>query len=197
MARKRWLAGLVLDVGLSPICYYAAHLLGYDDVVCLLVGTAAVALRAAYLAAYRRRFDALLGFVLLMNVVSLGASALVGDARLILARDPMTTALIALVFLASCRMDRPAMFHLAKRMRSTGTAGWDERMTVEPGFRRPFVITTAVWGVALIAESAARGLLIYQLPIHVMAGLSQVIELAVIGPLVVWTVWFGRRTTAD
>nr|WP_157527622.1 VC0807 family protein [Kibdelosporangium sp. MJ126-NF4] len=188
--------GLVLDVGLSPIGYYAARLAGYDDLVCLLTGTALVALRFGYLAVRHRRADGLVGFMLVMNLLSVGASALVGDPRLILVRDPLITGLIALLFLATCRLTRPAMYHVAKRMRPTGTDDWDTRMAEEPAFRRPYVVSTVVWGVALLAESGVRAVLIYQLPIHVMAGLSQVIELAVIGPLLAWTLWFGARRTS-
>lgn len=180
----RRFAPLVLDIALSPVTYYCARLLGYGDRASLVVGTVAVALRAGYLALVRRQFDGLVALMLLMNVTSLVLSTLVGDARLMLARDPMMAGLVGVVFLATCPMRQPAWFHVAKRLHPNAA---------DRG-RRPFVVITAAWAAGLMAEAGLRLVLIYQLPIGVMAGLGQVIELVVVVPLIGWTVWYGRRS---
>lgn len=187
--------GLALDIGLAPAAYYLCLLIGFDNLGCLLAGTAAVTLRAGYLLCTRRSLDLVVGLMLLTNLVSVTAALLTSDARLILLRDPLTTTLIALVFLATCLLPRPALFHLAKRT-AGDTEHWDRRIAADPGFRRPFLVLTAVWASALLAEAIARAVLVYELPVQIMAGLSQVIELAVLAPLIAWTMWFRRNQRA-
>ncbi|MCO1581625.1 hypothetical protein M8C13_38335 [Crossiella sp. SN42] len=198
MPRNRftWLLGLVLDIGLSPLTFYAARLFGYDNLTCLLAGTIAVGLRAGYLLCIRRRVEPLVLLMLLTSLLSLIAALLTSDPRLMLLREPLITTAVALVFLGTCLTTRPALFHVAKRMRGTGTEDWDQRIAAEPAFRRLFLLLTAVWAGGLLAASAVRAVLVYRLPIEVMAGLSQVIELAAIGLLVAWTMWFRRRPHA-
>ncbi|MGO1055258.1 VC0807 family protein [Crossiella sp. CA198] len=191
--RLTWLLGLVLDLGLSPLTFYTGRLLGFDNLVCLLAGATAVTLRAGYLLGVRRRVDLLVGLMLATSLLGLAVALLTSDPRLVLLRDPLTSALIALVFLATCLTTRPALFHLAKRLRDNGTEDWDRRISTEAGFRRLFLMLTAGWAGGLLATAALRAVLIYRLPVEVMAGLSQVIELATIGSLVAWTAWFRRR----
>ncbi|MCK2244543.1 MULTISPECIES: VC0807 family protein [unclassified Crossiella] len=144
--RLTWLLGLVLDLGLSPLTFYTGRLLGFDNLVCLLAGATAVTLRAGYLLGVRRRIDLLVGLMLATSLLGLAVALLTSDPRLVLLRDPLTSALIALVFLATCLTTRPALFHLAKRLRDNGTEDWDRRISTEPGFRRLFLMLTAVWG---------------------------------------------------
>ena len=194
--RARWLLGLLLDVGLAPITYYLLKLGGVADRTALLVGTVAVAVRIGYVAVRRRRFDVLSGFMLAVNLVSLLCSVLTGDPRLVLARDPIISATIGALFLATCASGRPAMFHVSKRMHPGGPrqwAVWDRLVRDEPRFRRPFQVTTLVWSVALLAEATARGLLIYRVPVSVAVGLSQAVEFAVVIPVLLWTIWYRRR----
>ncbi|GAA2822052.1 VC0807 family protein [Crossiella cryophila] len=194
--RLTWLLGLVLDIGLSPLTFYTGRLLGFGNLTCLLAGATAVALRAGYLLGVRRRVDPLVGLMLTTSLLGLAVALLTSDPRLVLLRDPLTAALIGLVFLGTCLTARPALFHLAKRLRDNGTEDWDRRISAEAGFRRLFLVVTGVWGGGLLVTATLRAVLIYELPVEVMAGLSQAIELATIAALVAWTMWF-RRTRRE
>ena len=54
-------------------------------------------------------------------------------------------------------------------------------------------MTSVGWGIGLLTEAAVRIPLIYVLPIHVMVGLSTVLQVAVFTLLMTWNVWYGKR----
>ncbi|WP_158103729.1 VC0807 family protein, partial [Crossiella equi] len=145
----------------------------------------------------RRGPDLVLALVLSTNAVSLAAALWVGDARLVLLRDPLTSTLVGLVFLASCLLRRPALYYLSRRLRLRPGDPAEAGRLADVDFRRPFVLVTSVWAVALLAEAVVRGVLVFELPVPVVAGLSQVVEIAVLAPVVVWTVWFRKRARAE
>ncbi|MET7381633.1 VC0807 family protein [Streptomyces sp. NPDC005526] len=177
--------GLLLDLGLSPGVFYGAQALGTGLTASLLAATVAAGARLAWTTARTRRIDGLnalmLGTYALMLLIALVAR----DERILLARDPATSALAGLIFLASCATPTPALAHLARRFRPR--AGTDCRHA-HAALRRQ----TAVWGTALTAEAAARFVLLFTLPTEVVPGLSTGLELAVLAPLLLWTMWDRR-----
>ncbi|HEX5348532.1 MAG TPA: VC0807 family protein [Pseudonocardiaceae bacterium] len=126
--------------------------------------------------------------------VGLALSFATGDARFMLAKDSVGTAVAGLIFLGTCVVGRPMTFYAAQRFSATSEkqTWWNIKWQTSPGFRRGFRVMSMVWGVGLLIEAAMRIPLIYVLPIHVMVGLSTVLQAAVFTLLIAWTMWYAR-----
>ncbi|MEU7057061.1 VC0807 family protein [Streptomyces sp. NPDC046197] len=181
--------GLLLDLGLSPGVFYGAQALGSSITASLFAATAAAGTRLAWTTARRRRIDGLNALMLCSYALMLIMALLARDERVLLARDPATSALAGLVFLASCGMRTPALACLSQRLHP-------HPRFASPRVERALRLETAVWGAALTAEAAARFALLLSLPTAIVPGLSTGLELAVIALLLPWTVWHRRRSTA-
>ena len=179
-------AGLIADIGLPLIAYYALHAVGASDRTALTVAAAAAAARLVWDAWRRKQVT---WFASIMLAV-FGAGAVLtltgGDPRTILLKDSIGTGLIGLVFLlsligrtpftlAAAQAARPA---LAERL--AGLYREDHRA------RRVFRVSTLGWGAGLLGESVLRVPLVYLLPIDVMVGLSTVLMITAMAALVVW-----------
>ncbi len=187
---------MLLDVGLPLIAYYGLHAVGVSDYRALLAGTVVAGLRVAFVALRSRRLDGFAAFLMAIFTVGIGLSFATGDARFMLAKDSVGTAVAGLVFLGTCAVGRPLMFHAAQRFSATTSekrAWWNIKWQTSPGFRRGFRVMSVVWGAGLLVEAAVRIPLIYVLPIDVMVGLSTVLQVTAFTLLMMWSVWYGKR----
>jgi hypothetical protein len=57
-------------------------------------------------------------------------------------------------------------------------------------------VLTLGWGAGLVAESVARVVVAYTLPVDVAAGVSQLLRFGAIGLLVLWTLAAVKRRRA-
>ena len=64
-------------------------------------------------------------------------------------------------------------------------AAWDRLSAASPRFRRLELLFSTVWGVALLAECAARLVGAYTLPVTTMVWLGTVMTLGAIGVAIV------------
>ncbi|MEV7598816.1 VC0807 family protein [Kitasatospora sp. NPDC089797] len=180
--------GLAYDIGLSPATFYGCQAAGCSITVSLLAATGVAGARLLWNIVRNRRLDAVTGLVLAAYVLGLAIALPTHDARLLLLRDPATSALAGLVFLASCATRTPAMAYLARRL--------PERLPDTPAVRRGRLLSTALWGTGLLAEALVRMVLVFTLPVTVVNGLSTVVELVVVAGLVLWTRRYRRRMRA-
>lgn len=185
--------GLFWDVGLSLVAYYGLRALGASPYVALLGGTVTAGLRIAYVWARTRRFDGFAAFMLVEFGVGLGFALMTGDARFLVAKESFSTAVAGLVFLGTCAIGRPMIWHAAARFRPAQRADLERLWRGSPGFRRTFRTLTAGWGVGMLVEAAARVVVAYTLPVDTAAGLSQLLRFAAIGLLVLWTLATVKR----
>jgi intracellular septation protein A len=194
----RWsmFLGLFWDIGLSLVAYYGLRALGASPYVALLGGTVTAGLRIAYVWWRTRRFDGFAAFMLVEFGVGLGFALLTGDARFLVAKESFSTAIAGLIFLASCGIGRPMVWHAAARFQPAAKAELDRRWRTEPRFRRVFRILTLGWGAGLLAEAVARVVVAYTLPVDAAAGLSQVLRFGTMGLLVLWTLAAVKRRRA-
>lgn len=196
MDRRGLITGLAWDVGLPAVVYYGCRALGVDALLALAAGGAAALVRVGCVAAFRRRLDGLGAFVGASFVLLLVVSLLAGDPRILLARESILSGAAGLVLVGSCVIGRPVLYALARRM-NTGKdellAQWDQLWRTQPSFRRHFVLLSAVLGGVLLTESAVRLVLIYLLPVDVMAGLSPVLQVGTVALLVGWGLWYRAR----
>ncbi|BBH67538.1 hypothetical protein ACTI_42230 [Actinoplanes sp. OR16] len=182
---------MACDLGIPVVTYYALHAAGAGDGAALLAGTAAAGLRMAWVAVRSRSLSP---FSLLMGAVfgvGLLFTLLTGDARWLLIKHSVMSAVIGLVFLVTAYRGRRPLTLLAQqsfvpgRARALGAAfEADERV------RRGHRVASLVWGGGLLAEAVVRVVLVYLLPVSVMVGLSTALTVVTFALLIGWNARF-------
>jgi hypothetical protein len=123
--------------------------------------------------------------MLAVNVAGIAVSFLTGDPRAMIAKDSIVSSVVAIAILASVAARRPLMSAGLKPFLTKGaadrTAAWDRLAASSARFRRLELLFSAVWGVALLAECAARLAGAYTLPVSTMVWLGTVFTLGAIG----------------
>ena len=123
-----------------------------------------------------------------------GAVALNGSAMLLKIRESMVTGVFGVICLASLPMSRPAMFYLGRAFATGGdpdkVAEFDARWEL-PTVPRRFRFVTAVWGVSLVGEALLRMALAMTIPTQAFLVISQIVNWAVLGGLL----WFSVVST--
>jgi hypothetical protein len=186
------LLGLLLwDAGLPVAAYYLLRAVGQNEKIALLAGTILAAARMIWVATGKRSFDGFAALLAAVLGIGLVLSTVTGDARFVLLKESFGTAAAALVLLASCAGRSPLVLVAVRAGSNRAKRDEIDRLCADvPPFRRAFVLMTAVWGIGLLLESILRVPLVYLLPADLMAGLSVVLLLVVIGVLSAWTTWF-------
>jgi hypothetical protein len=195
MNRRSLLVGLLCDIGLPVAVYYGCRTIGVESHLALLVGGCVGLVRVAGAAVRRRRLNGLAALVAGTFLVLLAVSSWTGDERILLSRDSIVSAALGLLLLGSCLVGRPLMYSLVRRLHADDRrklAEWDGFWRTRPEFRRIFMVMSVVWGTVLLVESVVRIVLIYLLPVDVMAGLSTLIQLCTVALLFVWTLWYRK-----
>ncbi len=184
---------LFWDVGLSLVAYYGLRAMGASPYVALLGGTLTAGLRIIYVWLRTRRFDGFAAFMLAEFGLGLGLALVTGDTRFLVAKDSFSTGAAGLIFLATCVIGRPMVWHAAARFQPAARAELERRWDTDPGFRRAFRVLTLVWGAGLLIESVVRVVVAYTLHVDTAAGLSLVLRIVTTGLLVLWTIVAVRR----
>jgi hypothetical protein len=192
------LLGLLLwDAGLPVAAYYLLRAVGESEQIALLAGTVLAVARMIWVATWKRSFDGFAALLAAVLCVGLVLSVVTGDARFVLLKESFGTAAAALILLASCAGRSPLVLVAVRAGSNQAKRDEIDRLCEDvPPFRRAFVLMTAVWGAGLLLESILRVPLVYLLPADLMAGLSVVLLLVVIGVLSAWTMWFANRVQA-
>jgi hypothetical protein len=168
------------------------------------VGSDATALAAvmvfplADIAVERRRHGGFepIGLISLVGIVVglVGALALNGNATMLKLRESMLTGVFGLVCLGSLLASRPAMFYLGRAFATAGdpakSAEFD-LLWARPGASRRFRTVTAVWGVALLAETAFRTVLALTISTERFLAIAPIVGWVVIGALL----WYSTHAT--
>ncbi|MGW1867156.1 VC0807 family protein [Streptomyces mauvecolor] len=190
---------LFYDVGLSVITYFTAGLFGASNYLALLLATVVAGLRTLWVALRRRRLDPFALFLLTLFGAGLGLSFTTGDARFVLAKDAAGSFTAGLVFVGSCVIGRPLAYYAALRFaRSAGPEQHDEFHSTAntAAMQARWFRVSLVWGISLLVDAGLRIAAVYLLPIGPAANVSQVLMLAVYGPLAVWTVHSAKKAQA-
>ena len=190
------LRGLAWDVGLPLAAYYGLHALGVADWPALLAATAMAGLRIVWVAVRDRRLNAFATMMLVVFGIGLILSFVSGDARFLLLKDSITTAVVGLTFLVTSLRGTPLTLAAAQGFRPHDRERIAEQYRADPVVRRAYQVSSRVWGIGLLTEAAVRVPLVYLLPISVMVGLSTVMMVAAFVALIVWNGWYIRRLTA-
>jgi hypothetical protein len=138
-----------------------------------------------------RRVDALSVIVLIGIVLSLGAMALGGSARMLLLRESLVSGAIGVAFLVSLALPRPLIFYLARASVAREMTGGAERIDALWRDRASFAVSmrmmTAIWGAGLTAETVLRSWMAWTWPVERFLVVSPFISYGIYGALLLWT----------
>jgi hypothetical protein len=142
----------------------------------------------------RRRLDAV--GVLVLAGIAVGAvlGLVSGNARLVLVEGSVPTAVFGLLCLGSLWSRRPLIYRFALEFVGEDTPRGQEFQSLwrYPGFRHVFRLFTVVWGVAYLAEAAARVVIVETTSTGTALAVSKVMPYAVGGLLAGWMFLYGR-----
>jgi hypothetical protein len=145
---------------------------------------------------YTRKTDAISLLVIFGIFLSLLAFIGGGSVRFVQLRQNLVVGIIGLLFLSSIVFRRPLIVPLARatilRNDVGNTRSLDELQDSRE-FRRDMTMLTAVWGVGLLAETAAACILLYCMPIQEVLIVNPVVGYLAMGGLVLWSFWSVKR----
>ncbi len=185
----------VFDVAGPLVAYSLLRGAGQSAVSALVLSGVFPAFGVALGAMRDRRLDVIGALVLIGIAVGTILGLATGDARQVLIEGSVPTAVFGLVCLGSLWSSRPLMYRFAVEFMGADTprgrdfaAHWRY-----PGFRRIFRLFTVVWGVAYLAEAAARVLIVETTSTATALAVSKVMPYAVAAALIGWMIAYGQR----
>ena len=182
--------------GVLPFVVYTLADPRLGDVGALIASAAPPTLWALAQFVRSRRVDALSMLVLAGIVFSLVALMGGGGAKFLQLRENLVTGAIGLMFLGSIALKRPLIFYLARATmtrNSPGEAASFEAMKDSARFKRTMTVMTLVWGLGLVARTAAACVLVFSVPIPTYLILHPILGYATMGALGLFTVWYAAR----
>ncbi|HEX3548855.1 MAG TPA: VC0807 family protein [Candidatus Elarobacter sp.] len=142
-----------------------------------------------------RRIAPLPALSLAAIVFGIATSFVSGNPAFAVAKESVITAVVGLAFLGSIAAGRPLIFQFAKDFSAgderAGRARWDALWEIE-GFRRSMRFITAVWGIGLLIEAAARIVVAFALPPATSTIVSPLLAIVAFGALIAWTTSYSR-----
>jgi hypothetical protein len=181
---------LLVDVGIPVGSYYLLRdAFGLSLWASLTLSSIGPALRAGAGLAAKRELNLLAVLMLAVSLAGIVVSFLTGDPRAMIAKDSIISSVIAFAILGSVVLRRPLMSAGLKPFLTRGeplrTAAWDRLCAASPQFRRLESLFSTIWGLALLAECAARLIGAYTLPVTTMVWLGTVMGLSAIAVAIV------------
>ena len=188
------LRGLALDVALPVGVYYLLHLLGAPDWPALLAASAVAAARVAWSAVRTRTLNPFASVMLVVYGIGFLLALVTGDPRTLLLRTSLITGAVGVVFLLTAiRGQRPLTLAAMQSFAPARAEAAEREYATAAAARRGHRISSAVWGIGLIAEALLRLPLVYLLPVSVAVGLTEGMAIVVLAGLAAWNVWYARR----
>jgi hypothetical protein len=186
---------VVFDIAGPLVAYSLLRSAGLSTVSALVLSGILPVLGLVRGMARARRVDVVGILVLLGIAVGAGLGLASGNARLVLLEASVPTAVFGAVCLGSLGTRRPLMYRFAVEFIGPDTPkGRDfaDRWRYRE-FRHAFTVTTVVWGVAFLAEAAARIVIVESSATGTALSISKVMRYAVAGVLIAWNIAYGRR----
>jgi hypothetical protein len=193
---------MVVDIGLNVVVPYVAYAglrhAGWSEARALLLTALVPALVAVVSLVRRRRMNVLSLLVLAATGLSLTAMLLSGSAWFALVQPSFVTGAIALGFLASLAMARPALFYLARDTvcPTAALAREFEAHWESAPFRRLMRKLTLVWAAFLGGEALLRCGLAALWPNPYVVQATQILWIILPVLLVRWSIKAGQRLEA-
>jgi hypothetical protein len=183
----RPLLGLLWDAGIPVLGFYTLQILGASDWAALLAATLFAGARVFWVALRTRRITWFAAMMMLVFGVGLALAFVVGDPRLMLAKNSVGALLIGVLFLASLATKRPLTLIAFQTWRPRDADALARAYHDDSAVGRVFRRSACVWGIGMILEAALRLPMIYMVPLSVSVGVSAAFSAMVIGSLAIWT----------
>jgi hypothetical protein len=183
------------DIGGPLVVYQVLRAHGASEVKTLVLSGIFPALGVLLTVIRHRRIDAIGALVLLGIAVGTVLGLASGSARLVLVEGSVPTGIFGLVCLGSLRARRPLIYRFALEFIGPDTPkGRDfaSRWQYE-GFRHTFRVITVVWGLAYLAEAAARIVIVETTSAGTALTISKLMPFAVAGVVVAWMAVYGQH----
>jgi hypothetical protein len=176
---------LLIDIGVPVGGYYLLHgAFGLSVWLSLALSSVGPAVRATAGLAAERKLNVLALLMLAVNLAGIAVSFLTGDPRAMIAKDSLVSSVIAVAILASVAARRPLMSAGLRPFLTKGVperaAAWDRLSACSARFRRLEMLFSAIWGLLLLADCAARLIGAYTLPVTTMVWLTTVLTLGAV-----------------
>ncbi|GAA5190986.1 hypothetical protein GCM10023322_47360 [Rugosimonospora acidiphila] len=196
---RRVLARVLADVVVPVAAYYGLRWAGLGAFAALLAGAIVSGAIVLGRVLRDRRADGLAVFTLTVMLLGVGVALISGSARLLLAREAWVTGLAGLWFIGSLWTRRPLSYQFTRPMlegRWGWPGSWERLWSAAPRFRRMWRVSTVMWGVALLADAAARLAMAYTLPVDAVPALTTTLYAVTTGILISVTNLYYRASGA-
>jgi hypothetical protein len=195
--KRNVLLPYVIDVVGPFVAYAIVHWFGGHAFWALTAGGLVAGTSTAINTVRRRGLDGVGMLVLLEFGVSIALMVLVQDERLMLIRPSFYTGMAALYLLYTAVIGKPLTFEAARPIATKGdparNAGYDHAWQVSAEFRRTHSMVTIGFGVALIADSILRVVIVYTTPLDRSMWLSNVPHTVAMILFIIVSALAGRR----
>jgi len=189
----------VFDIAGPVAAYSLLRSAGQSAVSALVLSGALPAVGVIAGLIRHRRVDAIGVLVLAGIAVGTILGLISGNPRIVLVEGSVPTAVFGLLCLGSLWAHRPLIYRFAVEFIGAGTPkGRDfESLWQYPSFRHAFRLYTIVWGVAYLAEAAARVIVVETTSTGTALTVSKVMPYAVGAAIVAWMLAHGRRARRE
>jgi hypothetical protein len=189
---------LVID-GLLPFLTYmllTSYVPRLSQVIALGLSATFPTIYGLVTIARRRHLDIVGAVVLVGIAVSILATLVGGDPKLLLIRESFVTGALGIVCLTSLVWPRPLMFYIGRQF----SAGEDPARIAEfnalwqyPGARRTFRVMTIVWAVGWMSEFMLRVVMVLTLSIPEVLAISPFVFNGITIGLIAWSIAYARH----
>ena len=188
--------------GLCPYLSYVllkAWVPGIPEVTALSIGAIFPAAYGIFEIARRGRIDIMGSVVLIGIAVSIAATFVGGDPKLLLIRESLVTGALGVVCLSSLLWPRPLMFYVGRQFTAHDKAQIEEfnASWQYPAARRLFRVLTIVWGLGWVGEFVLRVVMVGTLSIEQVLAISPFVFNGIFIALITWNVAYVKRAQAQ
>jgi hypothetical protein len=187
---------LIFDISGPLLTFRGFQATGASDVVSLVASGVPPALGVAVAAKRHGRLDVIGALVLLGVSIGTVLGLLTHNPRLILLEGAVPTLLFSLACLLSVLLRRPLMFVLLCAIAGTRgiTATELRELGQDSATRDDFRVITLGWGFGFLMESLLKAAVVLTSSTGLAVTVSKVAAYPVAAVLVLWTVWYRRRS---
>jgi hypothetical protein len=199
------LLSVVFEIVVPMALFYGLRAAGVSQWWALMAGVLVAAPYVLWTIVRNRRIDLVALVTLSVLVLSVVLGLLSDDPRTLVIREGWTAALGGLFgawMLVSVFVGKPAQLTLGRTIAEVkrgaeGADAWAGRWDTDARFRRGLRINTAAWGGVLLAGAVLHIVLVYTLPIDLIALVTNVAWFGALAVLIAWHVWYIRKEDLD
>ena len=190
---------VVFDIAGPLVAYSLLRSAGQSAVTALVLSGAFPALGVIASLIRHRRADTIGVLVLAGIAVGTVLGLVSGNPRIVLVEGSVPTAVFGLLCLGSLWARRPLIYRFAIEFIGAGTPKGREFESLWQyhGFRHAFRLYTIVWGVAYLAEAAARVIVVELTSTGTALTVSKVMPYVVAAALIAWMTAYGRHARRE